>query len=163
MVIEVRNVSKRFAGKRGASDVAAVEDISLTVETGETFGIVGESGAGKSTLARIMLGLIPADTGEIEILGRRIDGASRRQLRGWRADIQIVLQNAQEALNPRMRVRDAIAEPLVLHTDMDARARAARVSELLRRSAGRSSQRAPPAPIVRWAATARQYRTRNRD
>lgn len=131
MVIEVRNVSKQFTGKRGASDVAALEDVSLSVEPGETFGIVGESGAGKSTLARIMLGLIAADTGEVEILGRRIDGASRKQLRGWRADMQIVLQNAQEALNPRIRVGPAIAEPLVLHTDMDRDARAARVSELL--------------------------------
>jgi peptide/nickel transport system ATP-binding protein len=131
MVIDVRHVSKRFAGKRGASNVAALEDISLSVESGETFGIVGESGAGKSTLARIMLGLIPADTGEVEILGHRIDGASRKELRAWRADMQIVLQNAQEALNPRMKVGSAIAEPLVLHTEMDARARGTRVSQLL--------------------------------
>jgi ABC-type glutathione transport system ATPase component len=132
MVIEVRHVSKRFQGKRGASDIAALEDVSLTVESGETFGIVGESGSGKSTLARIMLGLIDADAGEVEILGRRIDGASRKQLRAWRADVQIVLQNAQESLNPRMRVGRAIAEPLVLHTDMDAETRAARVRELLK-------------------------------
>jgi ABC-type glutathione transport system ATPase component len=131
MIIEIENVSKQFKGRHGAADFMALKDVSLTVNAGETYGIVGESGAGKSTLARIIIGLIQPDAGEVRVLDRQINGASAKQLRPWRADMQIVLQNPQEALNPRMRVGDAIAEPLVLHTDMDAAARKARVRELL--------------------------------
>ncbi len=131
-IIEVEHVSKRFIGRRGTADVQAVDDVSLSVERGETLGIVGESGSGKSTLARIMLGLIDADAGEVRILGRRITGARRKDLRGWRADMQIIVQNATEALNPRMRIGEIVAEPLLLHTRMDDASRTSRVRDLLR-------------------------------
>ena len=131
-IIEVEHVSKRFIGRRGTSDVQAVDDVSLSVERGETLGIVGESGSGKSTLARIMLGLIDADAGEVRILGRLITGAKRKDLRGWRADMQIIVQNATEALNPRMRIGEIVAEPLLLHARMDNASRTSRVRELLR-------------------------------
>ena len=131
-IIEVEHVSKRFIGRRGNADVQAVDDVSLSVNRGETLGIVGESGSGKSTLARIMLGLIDADAGEVRILGRRITGAKRKELRAWRADMQIIVQNATEALNPRMRIGEIVAEPLLLHTRMDNASRTSRVRELLR-------------------------------
>lgn len=131
-IIEVEHVSKRFIGRRGTGDVQAVDDVSLSIERGETLGIVGESGSGKSTLARIMLGLIDADAGEVRILGRRITGARRKDLRRWRADMQIIVQNATEALNPRMRIGEIVAEPLLLHTRMDDESRTSRVRELLK-------------------------------
>ena len=131
-IIDVKSVSKRFIGRRGTADVQAVDDVSLSVRRGETLGIVGESGSGKSTLARIMLGLIDADAGEVHILGRCITGAKRKDLRGWRADMQIIVQNATEALNPRMRIGEIVAEPLLLHTRMGDASRTARVRELLR-------------------------------
>ena len=131
-IVEVEHVSKRFIGRRGTADVQAVDDVSLSVERGETLGIVGESGSGKSTLARIMLGLIDADAGEVRILGRRITGAGRKDLRRWRADMQIIVQNATEALNPRMRIGEIVAEPLLLHSRMDAASRTSRVHALLR-------------------------------
>ena len=131
LIVEVEHVSKLFTGRRGAPDVLAVDDVSLTVERGETLGIVGESGSGKSTLARIMLGLLDADAGEVQILGRRITGANRKELRPWRADMQIIVQNATEALNPRMQVGEIVAEPLLLHTPLDHGARMSRVDELL--------------------------------
>ena len=127
----MEHVSKRFAGRRGAPDVLAVDDVSLTVERGQTLGIVGESGSGKSTLARIMLGLIEADAGNVNLLGRRITGATRKELRPWRADMQIIVQNASESLNPRMQVGEIVAEPLLLHSDLDKIGREERVRELL--------------------------------
>ena len=127
----MEHVSKRFAGRRGAPDVLAVDDVSLTVERGQTLGIVGESGSGKSTLARIMLGLIEADAGSVNLLGRRITGATRKELRPWRADMQIIVQNASESLNPRMQVGEIVAEPLLLHSDFDKIGREERVRDLL--------------------------------
>lgn len=131
MVIEVDNITKRFKGRHGDQDVLAVDDVSLSVERGATLGIVGESGSGKSTLARIMLGLLRADAGTVRVLDRSIGDASRKQLRTWRRDMQIVLQDPFESFNPRMRIGKAIAEPLQLHTDLSRTAREARVRELL--------------------------------
>jgi oligopeptide/dipeptide ABC transporter ATP-binding protein len=78
-----------------------------------------------------VLGLIKTDAGEIELLGRRIDGAKTKQLRTWRRDMQIVFQESFDSLDPRMRVGDAIAEPLLLHTDLRRAALESRVRELL--------------------------------
>ena len=129
--VVVEDLAKRFRGRRGSPDVIAVDDVSFTIGPGETLGLVGESGSGKSTVARCLLGLIPADSGKVDVLGRTITGAPKRRLRSWRRDMQIVFQEPQESLSPRIRVGPAIAEPLELHTDMDYEARQARVSELL--------------------------------
>jgi oligopeptide/dipeptide ABC transporter ATP-binding protein len=93
--------------------------------------LVGESGSGKSTAARCVLGLIPADAGDVEVLGRRITGARAKELRAWRRDMQIVFQESFDALDPRMRVGAAIAEPLHLHSDQRGAALETRVRELL--------------------------------
>jgi peptide/nickel transport system ATP-binding protein len=106
--IDVRNVRKTFkAGKRA---VVAVDDVSFSVPEGDVLGIVGESGCGKSTLARLILGLLPADSGEIAIDGRRLadmDRKARARL------IQPVFQDPFASLNPLARVRDIVAMPLV--------------------------------------------------
>jgi peptide/nickel transport system ATP-binding protein len=105
--IEVRNARKTFrAGKR---TVVAVDDVSLKVPEGGVMGIVGESGCGKSTLARLILGLLPADSGEIAIDGQRLadlDRKARARL------IQPVFQDPFASLNPLARVRDIVAMPL---------------------------------------------------
>ena len=129
--VAVEDLAKRFRGRRGSPDVIAVDEISFTIAPGETLGLVGESGSGKSTVARCLLGLIPADSGRVDVLGRTITGAPKRTLRSWRRDMQIVFQEPQESLSPRIRVGQAIAEPLELHTDMDETARQERVRELL--------------------------------
>jgi ABC-type glutathione transport system ATPase component len=131
MVIEIEGVKKRFKTRHGGGDVLAVNDVSLSIARGDTLGIVGESGSGKSTLARIMLGLIQPDEGSVRVLGRELAGASRKDLRAWRRDMQIVFQDPLESFNPRMRIGEALAEPLLLHTDMTREAREARVRELL--------------------------------
>jgi peptide/nickel transport system ATP-binding protein len=106
--IDVRNVRKTF--KAGKRTVVAVDGVSFSVPEGDVLGIVGESGCGKSTLARLILGLLPADSGEIAIDGRRLadmDRKARARL------IQPVFQDPFASLNPLARVRDIVAMPLV--------------------------------------------------
>jgi peptide/nickel transport system ATP-binding protein len=106
--IEIRNARKTF--KAGKRTVVAVDDVSLSVPEGGVMGIVGESGCGKSTLARLILGLLPADSGEIAIDGQRLadlDRKARARL------IQPVFQDPFASLNPLARVRDIVAMPLV--------------------------------------------------
>lgn len=129
--IVVEGLTKTFPTRRGIPDVAAVEDVSFSVETGSTLGIVGESGSGKSTVARCLLGLTPVDSGKIEVLGRNLVGAPARLLRSWRSEMQIVFQEPYESLDPRYRVHQAVAEPLLLHTDLRGSDLEAKVLELL--------------------------------
>jgi oligopeptide/dipeptide ABC transporter ATP-binding protein len=129
--LRVSGMRKVFPGSHGHRDVVALDDVSFSIDSGTTLGLVGESGSGKSTAARCVLGLIKTDAGEIELLGRRIDGAKTKQLRTWRRDMQIVFQESFDSLDPRMRVSDAIAEPLLLHTDLRRAALESRVRELL--------------------------------
>lgn len=93
----------------------AVDGVSFTVYEGETLGIVGESGCGKSTLARAIIKLVPASTGKITWLGKDILTASKKEMAGIRADVQMIFQDPLSALNPRMTVGDIIAEPLKTH------------------------------------------------
>jgi peptide/nickel transport system ATP-binding protein len=91
----------------------ALAGVSLTVGAGDTLGIVGESGSGKSTLARILLGLDRATRGTVTFAGRPVAPARPHELRWFRRDVQIVFQDPLSSLDPRMRVADIVAEPLV--------------------------------------------------
>jgi peptide/nickel transport system ATP-binding protein len=126
--IEVRNVRKTFnAGKR---TVVAVDGVSFSVPEGDVLGIVGESGCGKSTLARLILGLLPADSGEIAIDGRRLadmDRKARARL------IQPVFQDPFASLNPLARVRDIVAMPLVAQGSFARAEIGKKVEEMLTR------------------------------
>lgn len=90
-------------------------DVFLSIERGETLGLVGESGSGKSTLARILLGLIPPTTGTVNFAGIEITTATKEEMRRLRRRMQPVFQDPFAALNPRMRIGEIIAEPLVIH------------------------------------------------
>jgi len=105
--IEVRNARKTF--KAGKRTVVAVDDVSLSVPEGGVMGIVGESGCGKSTLARLILGLLPADSGDIVIDGQRLSDLDRKARARL---IQPVFQDPFASLNPLARVRDIVAMPL---------------------------------------------------
>jgi ABC-type oligopeptide transport system ATPase subunit len=109
-LLEARHLSKSYG--HGAP---AVDDVSFTIERGETLGLVGESGSGKSTIARMVIGLIPATNGEVLFDGQLLTGIPARKLRQLRRRIQIVFQDPYAALNPRMRVQDIVAEPLIIH------------------------------------------------
>jgi oligopeptide transport system ATP-binding protein len=133
-LLEVRHLVKEFA-RRGtlfsrAAPVRAVDDVSFSVEEGETFGLVGESGSGKTTTGRCILRLIEPTSGEVRFRGEDVLRFSRTRLRQARRDMQIVFQDPYSSLNPRMRVGAIVEEPLVIHRLGDAAARRARVEEL---------------------------------
>ena len=124
-LIEIRNLTKvypqgdsPFGGKpRGGSrsEVRAVDDVSLDIHAGETLGLVGESGSGKSTLGRLILRLVEPTAGTIRLQGRDLLSASRGEMRRLRRDLQIIFQDPFASLDPRYRVEDIIAEPLIIH------------------------------------------------
>ncbi|HEY0295144.1 MAG TPA: oligopeptide/dipeptide ABC transporter ATP-binding protein [Bordetella sp.] len=96
----------------GTRRVHAVDGVSFSLSRGETLSIVGESGCGKSTVARAVLGLSDVTDGQVRLDGQRIDGLSRRALRSVHRRLQVVFQDPFSSLNPRMRVRDILTEPL---------------------------------------------------
>ncbi|MDF2937113.1 MAG: dipeptide transporter ATP-binding protein [Paenibacillaceae bacterium] len=120
----------RFFGT-GKRFVKAVDDVSLTIRSGETLGIVGESGCGKSTLARLLMNLIEPTSGELVIMGNSMETAGKRQIRELRRNMQIVLQDPYAALNPRQRVGDAICEPFLIHRLGNRKQALAKTMELL--------------------------------
>ena len=118
-LLEVRHLSKEFSRKKGlfgkGTVVRAVDDVSFSIEKGETFGLVGESGSGKTTTGRCILRLIEPSAGEVLFDGRDVLKLSRGDLRRARRDMQIVFQDPYSSLNPRMRVSDIVEEPLIIH------------------------------------------------
>ncbi|HYM76224.1 MAG TPA: ATP-binding cassette domain-containing protein [Candidatus Dormibacteraeota bacterium] len=113
-LIEIRNLTKVFSG-----DVRAVDDVSLDIYSGETLGLVGESGSGKSTLGRLILRLIEPTSGTIRLEGRDLLAASSGEMRRLRRDLQIIFQDPFASLDPRYRVEDIIAEPLIIHGERE--------------------------------------------
>ncbi|MET4058874.1 peptide/nickel transport system ATP-binding protein [Arthrobacter sp. UYP6] len=117
---------------RTPADVPALRDVSFEVTAGQRFGIVGESGSGKSTLLRILAGLDQPTSGSVKVAGNEVAGSREGQLLELRRQLQIVFQDPMGSLNPRMRVRDVVAEPLLLPGEpVGARHHAARVAEML--------------------------------
>ncbi|MGA2334860.1 MAG: ATP-binding cassette domain-containing protein [Terriglobales bacterium] len=142
-LLEVRNLTRIFDlaespfGSRRAGEVRAVDDVSLAIQEGETLGLVGESGSGKSTLGRLILRLIEPTSGAIVFDGVDLLQANGSELRRLRRDMQIIFQDPFGSLDPRYRVEDVIAEPLILHRkimheSLGRDARRQRVRELLR-------------------------------
>jgi ABC-type oligopeptide transport system ATPase subunit len=137
-LVEVRNLTKVYplgesvfgGGARG--EVRAVDDVSLTIDAGETLGLVGESGSGKSTLGRLVLRLTEPTSGSVRFDGHDVLASSHREMRRLRRDMQIIFQDPFGSLDPRLRVDDIIAEPLIIHEPMSASSRRERVAQLLR-------------------------------
>jgi ABC-type oligopeptide transport system ATPase subunit len=120
-LLEIRNLTKVFPhsespfGGKSRGEVRAVDDVSLDIHAGETLGLVGESGSGKSTLGRLILRLIDPTSGSVRLNGLDLLSASRGQMRLLRRDLQIIFQDLFASLDPRFRVEDIIAEPLIIH------------------------------------------------
>ncbi|NRQ37618.1 ABC transporter ATP-binding protein [Nonomuraea sp. NN258] len=117
-LIEARGLTRVYRRPRASLTrpgevVHALRDVSLDVRRGERFGVVGESGSGKSTLLRLLCALDRPTSGSIRFDGREITGLPERRLRFLRENLQIVFQDPMSSLDPRMRVRDLVAEPLV--------------------------------------------------
>ncbi|MFM8467288.1 MAG: ATP-binding cassette domain-containing protein, partial [Oxalobacteraceae bacterium] len=135
-LLEVRDLTRAFTVAQGLvgrslTRVRAVDGVSFNLDAGCTFAIVGESGCGKSTVARLLLRLIEPDDGSIRLEGHDLRALDPAELRRSRARIQMVFQDPYGSLNPRIRVGEMLAEPLLLHTDLAPGARRERVSELL--------------------------------
>jgi ABC-type oligopeptide transport system ATPase subunit len=135
-LVEVRHLIKHFERGGGLfrekTVVRAVDDVSFTVEEGETFALVGESGSGKSTTGRCMLRLIQPTSGEVLFRGENVLSFSSARMRAARRDMQMVFQDPYSSLNPRMRASTIVEEPLVIHGIGTKAERRDRVAELFR-------------------------------
>jgi len=135
-LLEIRNLKKYFPVgdgflSRNKGSVKAVDGVTLSINEGETLGLVGESGCGKSTLGRAILRLIEPTGGEVVFEGRNLLALSGRELRDMRREMQIIFQDPYASLNPRMRVGDIVGEGLEIHKLAKGKAKRDRVMELL--------------------------------
>jgi oligopeptide/dipeptide ABC transporter ATP-binding protein len=133
VLVSVRNLVKHFPVEGSDDVVRAVDGVSFQIFAGETLGLVGESGCGKSTVGRCLLRLIEPTSGTINFSGRDILSLNRKELRQIRREMQIIFQDPYASLNPRMKIGDIVAEPLVIHQQGTKSQRRERVAELLRR------------------------------
>ena len=122
-LFEIKNLTKKFSqknffGAKSKNFVYALNGINLDIYKGETLGIVGESGCGKTTTGRCILRLIDSDNGEVFFHGKDILKMKNKDLKSLRKNMQIIFQNPYSSLNPRMKIKDILAEPLKLNTNL---------------------------------------------
>lgn len=136
-LLEVEGVKKWFSlekenlfgGER--QYVKAVDDISFSINKGETLGLVGESGCGKSTAGRTILRLIEATEGKVVLDGVNLYDLKAKELKKMRKDMQIVFQDPYASLNPRMKVKDILEEPIKIHTNLSKKEREAKIKQVI--------------------------------
>src|SRR6266850_121815 len=136
-LLSVQHLKKYFPIHRGvlsrvAAHVKAVDDISFDINSGETFGLVGESGCGKTTAGRAILRLLEPDAGTIRFDGVDLLSLKKQELRRKRRDMQIIFQDPYASLNPRMTIRTIVGEPFAIHRIATGSERDARVADLLK-------------------------------
>ncbi len=142
-LIRIRNLKKDFPVQKSFLDqlfagreksfVHAVDNISFEIKKGEVLGLAGESGSGKSTTGRLLLKLLDPTSGTIEYAGEDLAVKSQKEMRSFREKMQVVFQDPNSSLSPRMRVGEAIEHPLKIHTDLSPEERKVRVMELMER------------------------------
>ncbi|MBM3933523.1 MAG: ATP-binding cassette domain-containing protein [SAR202 cluster bacterium] len=137
-LVEVKNLKMYFpvtsgiVMQRKVADVKAVDDVTLSIDKGESLGLVGESGSGKTTLGRCILQLYKPTSGDVTFEGTRLSGLSGAEMRGFRRKMQIIFQDPYGSLDPRMTCGDIIGEPLIVHKLTKTKAEYQdRVAELL--------------------------------
>jgi oligopeptide/dipeptide ABC transporter ATP-binding protein len=137
-ILQIKDLKKYYAVSAGIiprklGEVKAVDGVSLSINRGEVFGLVGESGCGKSTLGKTILRLEEPTSGEIIFDGADVVKLSREELRGLRGKVQIVFQDPDSSLDPRMSVGDSIGEALIIHGVKDSQDRSERVAGLMQK------------------------------
>ena len=132
-VLKVEGLVKHFPAGEGNDVVHAVNGVSFSIPAGQTLGMVGESGSGKSTIGRTVLRLLRPTDGTITFQGRDISQLPEKSCRPLRAEMQMVFQDPWAALNPRMKVRSLMEEPLLLHTNMSRAERREYAQEMAQR------------------------------
>ena len=137
-LMEIDNVSKYFSsgsgflsGFFGSPDVKAVDDVSFEIKKGETIAVVGESGCGKSTLARTVLQLLRPTAGSVRYKGQDLTELSDKEIRPLRQNMQMIFQDPQSSLNPRMKIGQIVEEPMKAHGLYDSEGRTERAKVLL--------------------------------
>ena len=129
-LIEVRNLKQYY--HQDNTVVKAVDDVSFTVQAGETFGLVGESGSGKSTIGRAIVNLYQPTDGQILYQGKALSDLSKGERLDYNKDVQMIFQDPYASLNPRMKVQDIVAEGMEVHGLVSSKSeRDAKVAELL--------------------------------
>src|SRR5262249_8609961 len=136
-LLTVQHLKKYFPIHRGvfgrtAEYVKAVDDVSFTINRGETFGLVGESGCGKTTAGRAILRLHEPDGGSIRFDGTDLLSLGKQELRRKRRDMQIIFQDPYASLNPRMTIRTIVGEPFAIHGIASGFERETRIADLLK-------------------------------
>lgn len=131
----VKNLSKHYTTKNikgKKTQVISVKNISFTIEDNQSYSLVGESGSGKSTLARLITGIEKPTRGEILLNNENIADMSKKKMRKFRSQFQLVMQDGQGSLNPRMKVYDIIAEPLKNFLKLSKTQEQQRINQLLK-------------------------------
>jgi oligopeptide/dipeptide ABC transporter ATP-binding protein len=129
-LVETRDLEKLYPARSAGTAIHALNGVSLEIEDGSCLGLVGESGSGKTTLGRCIARLTDPTSGHVIFDGVDLTSLKGRRLREIRRDVQVVFQDPYAALNPRMRIRDLLEEPLKLQTDLDRSRRLVRVAEV---------------------------------
>lgn len=139
-LLEIKNLKKSFPLKTGKSSLfgktsrmCAVDNMSLSIKKGETYGLVGESGCGKSTTGRAIVGLTKPDSGSILYDGKDLCKLSDKEFKPLRKELQMVFQNTLSALNPRQRIGNILEDILKIHSNLDAAERREKVVEVLKK------------------------------
>ncbi|MDQ0258412.1 ABC transporter ATP-binding protein [Sinomonas atrocyanea] len=131
VLVEAKGLDITYPGRLGTPPFRAVQDVSFTVRAGEVFGLVGESGSGKTTIGRAIAGLNRATGGSLKVLGHEMVGFKERAFKPVRKDIGFVFQDPAASFNPQLTIGECIAEPLIVHLDLDSAQVRRRVGELL--------------------------------
>lgn len=134
-VLEAHELTRHYSVSRGllkpAATVQALNGVSFNLQAGRTLAVVGESGCGKSTLARALTLIEEPSAGSLQIAGREVAGASNSERRQLRRDVQMVFQNPYASLNPRQKIGDQLAEPLLINTDLSRSERREKVQAMM--------------------------------
>ncbi|MBS0014492.1 MAG: ABC transporter ATP-binding protein [Desulfobacterales bacterium] len=135
-MVQIQGLKKTYSEDRSlfaksAPALTAIDDVSLSIEKGDVFGLVGASGSGKTTLGRLLLKLEEIDAGQIRFQGKDISGLKGAALKDFRRRVQLIPQDPYQSLNPYMSIFDTVAEPLIIHGMGNSEARRQKAAQAL--------------------------------